>query len=70
MTRRSILSTMIATAIATSIAAPAFALNPQPLPPRWGSKLLRGGTKMLNPQPLPPRWNPGLLKVPKPLLSR
>jgi|KBSSwiStaDraftv2_1062776.scaffolds.fasta_scaffold2256283_2 hypothetical protein len=38
-------------------AAPASALNPQPLPPKEKSIYLnKYGNVMLNPQPLPPRY--------------
>ena len=48
------------------------ALNPQPLPPKWGEQLLHhqgdaqavliapGEAAGLNPQPLPPKWRAGL----------
>ena len=64
MSKTSIYAFAAIAAVATSMAgaAPAFAINPQPLPPivaRFG-QLAPGAQSMLNPQPLPPRigqWN-------------
>ncbi len=52
-TRRHFTLTGLLATVSTAMAAPAFALNPQPLPPK--SKVARGGDRMLNPQPLPPK---------------
>ncbi len=45
-TSRRFASVALTALVATVLSAPAFALNPQPLPPK---------AKFLNPQPLPPK---------------
>jgi len=49
------LAFVLASLVAFGLAAPASALNPQPLPPK-SIYLNKYGNVMLNPQPLPPRF--------------
>jgi hypothetical protein len=59
LTRRTALTALAIAATLAGSAAPALALNPQPLPPRWTPTATLTTVRpvsavFLNPQPLPP----------------